>query len=534
MILTRRQLLCHVSAAAASLSTRWSVADLLDAHLSAQALDSWDAGSVYHALPAVSHDRILLKVSLTEALEAAPVLAVGRRRVAGSKTDSRGFFWEFDIPDLAPATAYPLELRSDRGRMLAAPWTITTFPPPDSAADHVRVVFFTCAGGHDALLANNVTQPLAVRRALLERAVAERPHAVVANGDHVYWDLFAATSASLGASEEAVAHAGTFDRSLPVLGSSNEDFLLKAAGEQIAPLYRTTCRAIPVYFVRDDHDYFDNDTASDALITFPPSDHMMRLARATQRLYYPEFLPDANRPSGLPGTGEPGRPAGVSQSYGTLRYGNLLEVLLYDNRRTGTMHGPTAVFVDREVEQWLVGRMQARDTVHVVNAPGLPPGWTKGNWYEWYPDRIVDGRASVASPKPYWQPGWLAQHDRLLAAMHEMRDRIPLIMSGDIHALAVGRITRCGDRDFSSNPVVSMLPGPVGIDGTSWPRAIEHPNQLDVIDRWTPIKENGFTVVDFYRDRIEAALFRWNGRQQSAADIPALKPFERVVLVRTG
>ena len=120
----------------------------------------------------------------------------------------------------------------------------------------------------------------------------------------------------------------------------------------------------------------------------------------------------------MPGTGEPGRPAGVSQSYGTLRYGNLLEVLLYDNRRTGTMHGPTAVFVDPEVEKWLTARMQAPDTVHVVNAPGLPPGWTKGNWYEWYPDRIENGKPTVATPKPYWQPGWLAQHDRLIEAMH--------------------------------------------------------------------------------------------------------------------
>jgi len=530
--ISRRQLLIHATAAAACLTRRGSPGDVLDAHLFAQSRDSWRPGTVFHILPAVSHERMLLKVSFVEAQPGAPQLRMDGRTVAGSRTDTRGFFWEFDVQSLAPAREYRLELRSDRGAALSDPWTITTFPEPGSAVDHVRVVFFTCAGGHDALLENDITLPLAARRALLERAVAERPHAIVANGDHVYWDLFAATSASLGASAQAVAHAGTFDKTRPVLGSSNEDFLLKAAGEQIAPLYRTSCRSIPVFFVRDDHDYFDNDTASDELVTFPPDDHMMRLARATQQLYYPEFLPDANRPAGLPGTGSPGRPPGVSESYGTLRYGRLLEVLLYDNRRTGTMHGPTAVFVDREVERWLVGRMQARDTVHVVNAPGLPPGWTKGNWYEWYPDRVVNGRTSVATPKPYWQPGWLAQHDRLIAALHAMRGRIPLIVSGDIHAFGVGRITRCGARDLSSNPVVSMLPGPVGT--TAWPRDIEHPNQLDVTDRFPPIRENGFTVVDFHRDRIEAALFRWNGQQQPVADIPALQPFERMVLQPTG
>jgi hypothetical protein len=529
VLITRRQLLVHATATAALLS------DTLNRHIPgwdafAQVRGDWDQGLVFHVLPTVSHDRILLKLSLTEAQSGAPALVVGGRKIAGARTDSRGFFWEFDIQDLAPARPYRLELRSDRGRSLAEPWTISTFPDPGSTVDRVRIVFFTCAGGHDALLANDITQPLAVRRALLARAIAEQPHAIVANGDHVYWDLLSPASSSLGASAAGIAFAGTLDRTQPILGSRNEDFLIKAAGEQIAPLYRTSCRSIPVFFVRDDHDYFDNDTASDRLITFPPSDHMMRLARATQQLYYPEFLPDANRPLGLAGTGESGRPAQVSQSYGTLRYGNLLEVLLYDNRRTGTMHGPSAVFVDPEVEKWLIGRMRARDTVHVVNAPGLPPGWTKGNWYEWYPDRIEEGKPTVATPKPYWQPGWLAQHDRLIEAMHGMRGRIPLIVSGDIHAIAVGTISRCGRLDLSSNPVVSVLPGPVGTDGTAWPRAVEHPNQLDVTDRWTPIRENGFAVLDFFRERIEVALFRWNGQQQSVADIPALEPFAQIVL----
>ena len=524
MRITRRQLLAH-AAAAAVLSHRSA--------LVAQE-PAWDAGSLVHVLPTVTHDRILLKLSLAEAQAQAPVLRVGARTVSGARTDSRGLFWRFDLQDLTPARAYRLELRSSRGRGLAEPWTLSTFPAPGSHVDHVRVAFFTCAGGHDALLENDITQPLSVRRALVERALAEQPHALVANGDHVYWDLFAPAAASLGASRQAIAYAGRFDATRPVLGSSNEDFLIKAGGEQIAPLYRTACRSTPVFFVRDDHDYFDNDVASDALITFPPNDAMMRLARATQHLYYPEFLPDPNRPSGLAGSSEAGLPLGVSQSYGTLHYGNLLEILLYDNRRTGTMHGPTAVFVDRDVERWLVGRMQARDTVHVVNAPGLPPGWTKGNWYEWYPDRIENGRAAVTTPKPYWQSGWLAQHDRLIETMHTMRGRIPLIVSGDIHALAVGTITRCGRLDLSTNPVVSVLPGPVGTAGTAWPRAVEHPNQLDVTDRWTPIRENGFTVVDFYRQRIEVALFRWNGSQQTVRDIPALAPFARVILEPTS
>jgi hypothetical protein len=524
--ITRRQLLVHASATAAFLS------DLLQrqvphAEAYAQALNVWDRGRVFHLLPTVSHERILLKASLVDAQPSPPSIAVGGRRIAGARTDSRGFFWEFDIQGLAPARSYRLELKSSRGQALAEPWTISTFPAPDSSIDHVRVVFFACAGGHDANLPNNITQPLAVRRALLERAVAERPDALVANGDHVYWDLFAPAAAQLGASASGIAFAGRFDKTKPILGSSNEDFLLKAAGEQIAPLYGTVCRSIPVFFIRDDHDYFDNDVASDTLITFPPNDHMMRLAQATQQLYYPEFLPDASRPLGLAGTGELGRPARVSQSYGTLRYGRLLEVLLYDNRRTGTMHGPTAVFVEREVERWLVNRMAAPDTIHLVNAPGLPPGWTKGNWYEWYPDRIEGGKPTVATAKPYWQAGWLAQHDRLVAAMHGMRGRVPLIVSGDIHAIAIAQMTRSGELDLSSNPIQCVLPGTLGTDGTAWPRAVERPTHLDTTDQWAPIRENGFAVADFYRDRIELALFRWNGKTQKVTDIATLAPFAK-------
>jgi hypothetical protein len=118
----------------------------------------------------------------------------------------------------------------------------------------------------------------------------------------------------------------------------------------------------------------------------------------------------------------------------------------------------------------------------------------------------------------------------LIEAMHRMGGRIPLIVSGDIHAIAVGHISRCGRLDLSSNPVVSVLPGPVGTDGTAWPRAVEHPHQLDVTDRWAPIRENGFAVLDFHRDRIDVSLFRWNGKEQSVADIARLAPFARIAL----
>ncbi|MGH6770131.1 MAG: hypothetical protein ACRECO_14035 [Xanthobacteraceae bacterium] len=310
--------------------------------------------------------------------------------------------------------------------------------------------------------------------------------------------------------------------------------MLKAAAEQVAPLYRTLCRSTPVFFVQDDHDYFDNDIANDRLITFPPNNIMIRLARATQKLVYPEFLPDPNRPIGLAGSQEAEGRSDISSNYGTLRYGKLLEVLLYDNRRTGTMHGPTAVFVDAAVEAWLKARMSDRAVTHVVNAPGLPPGWTKGNWYEWYPDRFIDGKASLAKPKPYWQPGWLAQHDRLMEAMHLMGGRIPLSISGDIHATGLGRMMRTGKLDMSRNPVVTIVPGTVG-SMTNYPSSsrgigVQHPVHLDMVDAWTPVEENGFMVADFFKDKIDLAFYLWSHKRQTVADIQSLEPRHRVTL----
>jgi len=50
---------------------------------------------------------------------------------------------------------------------------------------------------------------------------------------------------------------------------------------------------------------------------------MLQLPRASQRLYYPEFLPDETWPIGLPAPSAPDAPRGVSESFGTLRYGQL-------------------------------------------------------------------------------------------------------------------------------------------------------------------------------------------------------------------
>jgi hypothetical protein len=496
---------------------------------------TWDSGQVRHLLPTVSDSEILIKASFTSSLSSAPSLRVGSATVRGRVNDTQGEFWQFHATDLQPGRRYNLVLAGSNGRPLCEPWPLSTFPARDSRPEHFRVLFFTCAGGHDAFM----YLPAATRNRLLRRALTFSPDAVVANGDHVYWDLLSPGGGPrLGASEDAKRIAGTFLRSALVFGTTNETVLKRAATPQIVPVYGADFRSTPVFFIQDDHDYFENDEATDEIITFPPTAFMLQLARATQRLYYPEFLKDASRPGGLPWSSAGDRDTGLSETFGTVRFGRLAEILLYDVRRTLTLAGPSALFLDREAETWLLDRTAAGETTHLVHAPSNPPGWSAGKWGEWYPDILgTDGKLTTRAPKPYWQSGWLAQHDRLMASLEARRDRIPLIISGDLHAIAVGHMLRCGRENFNANPITTILSGPIGTNPSGWPSArrgigATPPAHLDLREEVAPIEQHAFTVVDFLPDRIDLKFFKWHLDADSLDTIDSLQPFYETTLRR--
>ena len=377
--LDRRRFLRSSAAAALSLT---APPDLI-MQTAAAAAGDWDAGPVRLLLPTVSDSRMLIKISLDAPLSEAPTLRIGGTSVRGRMGDTRGSHWHFYATDLPAGRSQRLELVGARGAALCQPWELATFPGADERPEKFRLLIYTCAGGHEV----HKFLATAARNRLLRRALSFAPDAVVANGDHVYWDLLAPVgSRLLGMSPDAVKISGTFDRSATALGTDNEAVLKRAAGPQIVPVYGTDFRSTPVFFLQDDHDYFDNDEATDEVITFPPSHFMLQLARATQGMYYPEFLPDVARPLGLPWSSAGDRVWGVSESFGTLRYGRLAEILLYDSRRSQTLAGPSAVYVDPEVEKWLKQRTAATEVRHLVHVPSLPPGWTAGKWGDWYPD----------------------------------------------------------------------------------------------------------------------------------------------------
>ena len=194
---------------------------------------AWDQGRVQHILPTVSHESFLIKVSLLNALQSAPVLWVNGLKVPGTMTDTQGSYWKFHVKGLQAQTSYSLSLKSTSNRLLCEPWTLKTFPSPDSLPAKVRLLFFTCSGGHEEL----TFLPTSVRQKLLNRGLSFKPDAAIANGDQVYWDLRSPlTAKGSGASPKAKELiGGEFDRSMVALGSNNEMLLKRAVTHRSPP-----------------------------------------------------------------------------------------------------------------------------------------------------------------------------------------------------------------------------------------------------------------------------------------------------------
>jgi hypothetical protein len=246
----------------------------------------WDAGQVRHLLPIVSDTRILVKASFNQPLVGTPSLRISGTVVPGRMNDTRGEYWQFYATGLQPGRRHTLSLVAANRKPLCEPWELSTFPPPGTRPESLRILFFTCAGGPD----NDGYLPATIRNRLMRRALSFQPQAMIANGDHVYWDLH---SPRVAPARRDNSRLQSFNRSALVFGDNNETVLKLAAGPQIVPVYGADFRSTPVFFLQDDHDYFDNDEAFDEIVTFPPVWFQLELARATQRLYYPEFLPDA-------------------------------------------------------------------------------------------------------------------------------------------------------------------------------------------------------------------------------------------------
>jgi len=88
-----------------------------------------------------------------------------------------------------------------------------------------------------------------------------------------------------------------------------------------------------------------------------------------------------------------------------------------------------------------------------------------------------------------------------------------MVMSGDLHAVAIGRMMRSGKLDFSANPINAVLTGPISTRPSGWPSARRGtralpPAHLDMDEDVKPIEQHGFTIADFAPDKIVRRMFK--------------------------
>ena len=513
----------------------------------------WKTGPIVHLLPTVSHNRILLKASFKTPFTKPPSLKLDEKTFPGTKTDTKGYFWCFDAAGLEAGKKYELVIQDEFGKSLCDPWFLSTFPAPQDRPQRLKLLIYTGLGGHDAHIEwfGTGPLPLSTRIRLLTRALSFNPDALISSGDHIYYDLrYDKSAKTMGDSARSIVHVGKFDPSLPVLGTQNEEVLKKAVGPQIANLYGTSCRSIPTFFLLDDHDYFENDIATekdgfDILllllawrspffkggVSFPPDPFMLDLGRTSQKLYLPEFLPDEKRPIDLPGSNALDRSLKVSECYGTLRYGNLVEGLLYESRRFTTLTGKDAVMTHLKAEDWLIQRMAAEEVVHVVNLPATVFGWSAGKWMEWYPDILGKNcKLTTSQPKYQWQEGWFTQQNRLLKAASSMKKSLPLFICGDLHCQGAEKILKSGNVDFGSNPILSVLSGSLGTGPRGFPSAFRGmlaapPTDLKVEPLLPVLEKNSFVIVDFTPQKVEIQFFAWRP-PEPVEKIDTLQPYK--------
>jgi hypothetical protein len=491
--------------------------------------ENWDNGKVAHILPAANHHQFLIKVSFKEAMEAIPILYLSDTiQVEGKSLDRENRFWEFYVKDLSPNSNYSLQLASNKHEKLADSWSLKTYPHPDSMANELTILAFTCAGGiKERVLNQELFLKTEWRHLLLKKGLSFSPDIIIANGDHIYWDRQTMDNGLLKrlAKLRLDNIYGHLDLSKPMGSGANYKIISKIADAQIAELYGCLLRSTPVYFLPDDHDLLENDEATADLTTLPPDDYGIDAHHTIQDLYYPDFLPDRQRPIDLPGKKED-----RNRNYGTLRYGKLVEAVLFDCKRHTSLAGEAAVLTAKEAENWIINRTQNSQTNFLIHIPSTPIGWTAGKWSEWYPDVFQsDGTIGLGETKKYkWQKGWWLQHQRLLKSWQNT-NHIPIILQGDLHNSSYALLRKSGDLDFQNNPIHAIGTGTLGSGKLGFPSSFRGtgalvPKNLEVEEQLKPIEKNGFSIIQIKADQIKVSMYNWRP-EDGVETIKALEPF---------
>jgi hypothetical protein len=452
--------------------------------------------------------------------------------IKGIQTDRKGTNWQFISNKLASNHSYKLQLISE-AELIYKSWNLKTFPDPDSEVESVSIMSFTCAGGPEGfkISGKEFFKPLKFRQKVFAEGLSMNPDFAISIGDHIYWDLRGENAPQIGRKNKLIKFFlgsyisliyGSFNRSEKASSSRNEKVLKNIGNEQIASLYGTRFKSTPIFFIPDDHDYFENDDAEKELVTFPADKFSKDVFKKMADLFYPPLL---DTPDGKP-----------KRKIGRIRYGNVFEGLLADCAGDMTLGNKNAVLISEQNEEWLSSRIKNSQVKNLAFIPSHPFGYTAGKWREWYPDVVAEegatgtvsnellsetrGSLTTDVRKYLWQEGWFLQHQRLIKSIAR-RKGSRFIFSGDIHAIGAASILKSGDIKLK-NEVKTFLVGSVGSSNAGWPsfaRGItaDNPKSLVCNSIYKTREENGFTFFKFGKDSL-AEIISCGGHDSESGD----------------
>ncbi len=481
---------------------------------------------VNHILASASHEKLALCVSLSKHTSRLELVLDNKIIIKGVQTDRKGTNWQFISNKLLSNHSYKLQLMSE-GNSIYKPWNLKTFPSPGTKVENVSIMSFTCAGGPEGfkISGKEFFKPMKFRQKVFDEGLSMNPDFAISIGDHIYWDLRGKNLPQVGRKNKLIKFFlgsyislvyGSFNRSGNASSLKNEKVLKRIGNEQIASLYGTRFKSTPVFFIPDDHDYFENDDAEEELVTFPADNFSKDIFKKMADLFYPPLL---DTPDGQP-----------KRKIGRIRYGDAFEGLMADCAGDMTLGNKNAVLISKQNEEWLLSRIDQSKAETLAFIPSHPFGYTAGKWREWYPDVVAEegasgtvinellsgnkGSLTTEVNKYLWQEGWFLQHQRLIKAISQ-RKGSRFVFSGDIHAIGAVSIIKSGKLKLKTK-LKTFLVGPVGSSSAGWPsfaRGItaENPENLECESIYKIREENGFTFFSIDNNKVLADVISCGG-----------------------
>ena len=512
---------------------------LLIVLLFSRSLFSWlSKPKVLHILCSASSDKLAATISLSKGINEL-FLKVDEKIFNGTKIDREGKHWQFICENLRSNRTYSLSLVS-KEEILESDWPLKTLPNKNEEVNNLKIMAFTCAGGGDGTSfgGKEFFKPFVFRQKMFDEGISNKPDIAIAIGDHVYWDLRGGDLPPLGRQQSAFIKFliggllkflyGSFNRNEDGRSDHNEMVLKNIGNDQIASLYGKRFKSIPIFFLPDDHDYFENDDAEENLVTFPADEFSKSAFKGMADLFYPPLL---DCPSDA-----------IERKIGRIRYGSLFEGLLADCAGDMSLGGKQASLVHSKNEDWILSRFKKSSAKHLAFIPSHPLGYTAGKWREWYPDVVASdeedgtimnellsgkkGKLTTKAEKYLWQKGWFLQHQRFLKGLSDRKGN-SFTFSGDIHAIGSNQIIKSGDY-FLKKPILSTLVGPISSSTGTWPSAARgiiasKPEFLDVNEKLKIREENGFSLINITNQKVDINLHMCGGHGGSEEDDGSVK-----------